>query len=331
MNNIGTPIYAETTLQELRSMPEFKDFSDWLFYRGFTMNEDESELSLRQFAFDARGGDVCDFLYGLKRVQKIYHAGIKIDHEIWSEEEKVVDPDKAMTKLLYMPCEDENKPFIVFIAGGGYEDIYTLSECFSCAARANELGFNAFILSYRILMPGGKAILPKPLDDLAQALKIIMENKDTFKVSTENYALCGFSAGGHIAAEWGTDNLGYAHYGMPKPGTLILCYAVTSFDLDSGERLLNSFLGDERTAEHAQKYDVISNTSDIYPPTFLYHCKNDNLVPYRQAVNMDVKLNSLGIPHKLKLVERGYHGYGLATGTMSDGWLDEAIAFWQAQ
>lgn len=40
-------------------------------------------------------------------------------------------------------------------------------------------------------------------------------------------------------------------------------------------------------------------------------------------------------PHALELSKRGYpglgHGFGLGTGTVAEGWLDQAAAFWEEQ
>lgn len=45
---------------------------------------------------------------------------------------------------------------------------------------------------------------PAPLEDLAQAYRYIEAHAQAFQVDMEDYAVCGSSAGGHLAAEWGT-------------------------------------------------------------------------------------------------------------------------------
>lgn len=325
-----SPIYSETTLKEIRELPEFKDFGAYMFWRGKTCGTDESEYTLRQYAFDSRGGEVSAHLFGLRNLQKLISKGIKVAYDIWSPEEIAAEPDRNQAKLFYLPCGDSSKPFIMFIAGGAYEDVYSLGQSFPCAARANELGYNAFILTYRCITPETSGIMPKPIDDLVKALKLIFDSPDLFYVNVENYALCGFSAGGHLAAEMGTDNFGYENYGLPAPSTLMLCYPLTEVSPDVGERVLNSMVGSNRSEEYIYSYNVQMNMSEKFPPTFLYQCKNDTLLPYEQSVNMVKKLTELGIDHVFKAVERGYHGYGLADGSMSEGWLEEAIDFWKA-
>ena len=54
-----------------------------------------------------------------------------------------------------------------------------------------------------------------PLYDIANAVKYLTENADQFGVQRENYALMGFSSGGHIVGLIGSDNekFGYKAFG----------------------------------------------------------------------------------------------------------------------
>ena len=42
-------------------------------------------------------------------------------------------------------------------------------------------------------------------------------------------------------------------------------------------------------------------------------------------------LQDLGIPTEFHHYPGLPHGFGLGTGTVAEGWLDEAVAFWEAQ
>ena len=49
---------------------------------------------------------------------------------------------------------------------------------------------------------------------------------------------------------------------------------------------------------------------------------------------MERRLNSLenlGIPTEFHAYEGLGHGFGLGTGTVADGWLEDAVNFWQEQ
>lgn len=328
-NQTYTQVYGETTLEELRNLPEFRNFGKFFVWRGKTEGFDESAYDLRQHAYESRGGEITDFLKGIHRMQTLIAEGVRIDHDFWTTEEVEAEPDRAETKLFFFPCGDAGKPFVMFIGGGAYEDVYSLGQAFPCAARANELGYNAFVLSYRCIHSNTKGIMPKPIDDLAKALSFIFSSPEKFPVSREGYALCGFSAGGHLAAEWGTVNRGYRKYKLPAPSAIVLCFAMTVVDEQIGERPLNSMFGDKRDSAYIRSYSVVENMDESFPPTYMYHCKNDAILPFEQSAQMDKALSTYGIDHVFVPVERGYHGYGLGSGCQVEGWLEKAITFWQ--
>lgn len=70
-----------------------------------------------------------------------------------------------------------------------------------------------------------------PLYDIANAIKYLTENADQFGVQRENYALMGFSSGGHIVGLIGSDNekFGYKAFGLPQPAALLLGYPINDF------------------------------------------------------------------------------------------------------
>jgi hypothetical protein len=57
---------------------------------------------------------------------------------------------------------------LVVCAGGGYMGVCSAVEGYPVAARFNDLGYDVFLLTYRV---SEKKIMPKPVDDLAAALK----------------------------------------------------------------------------------------------------------------------------------------------------------------
>lgn len=42
-------------------------------------------------------------------------------------------------------------------------------------------------------------------------------------------------------------------------------------------------------------------------------------------------LEELGIPTEFHVYEGLRHGFGLGTGTVAEGWIHDAVAFWEAQ
>ena len=95
----------------------------------------------------------------------------------------------------------------------------------SIANQLHELGYAAFVLRYRSFL---NASDNAPLYDIANAVKYLTENADQFGVQRENYALMGFSSGGHIVGLIGSDNekFGYKAFGLPQPAALLLAFVV---------------------------------------------------------------------------------------------------------
>lgn len=42
-------------------------------------------------------------------------------------------------------------------------------------------------------------------------------------------------------------------------------------------------------------------------------------------------MNALGIPVAFKVIAGLGHGFGLGTETKAEGWIDEAVRFWEKQ
>ena len=56
---------------------------------------------------------------------------------------------------------------------------------------------------------------------------------------------------------------------------------------------------------------------------------NDGIASWRAMQNRLDSLQSLGINTEFHSYERLSHGFGLGTGTVADGWINDAIRFWE--
>ena len=43
------------------------------------------------------------------------------------------------------------------------------------------------------------------------------------------------------------------------------------------------------------------------------------------------QLESMGIPTEFHAYKGLQHGFGIGTGTVAEGWIDDAVAFWDAR
>lgn len=221
----------------------------------------------------------------------------------------------------------EGKPFVVICPGGGYTMVAESVEGHPYAEKLNELGYNAFVLKYTTSANSdGTPLLYQPLDDLALAMHFITENGDFFDLDTSDYAVCGSSAGGHLVATWSTKAIGYEKYGLPRPSAAFLCYAVVQIsdgNTDSGRALL----GNDPSAELLRSFSANENVDADYPPTYCWVFVEDDLAIHTEL--MERALEDAGVRHIARYFHGGAHGLGLAVGYEAEGWLEEAVAFWQ--
>ncbi len=266
---------------------------------------------------------------GLLLLADTAKAGEEFMYRLYSDEEARDDKQKKDVVLFRFPVKKKT-PYIVVCAGGGYEAVCSHAEGFPTAARFVELGYNVFVLNYRV---GGKGVMPKPIDDLARAISFIEENAERFNVEKGCYAVSGFSAGGSLCCLFGSDNYGYSKYNLPKPKALFPVYPVTTSDIlyENGEpsKFAKTMCGEKPSKEYIDTFDVISHL-DNYPPCYITACKNDDTVPYSQSVRLSEKLNEKGIPNILELGNIGGHGFGEGTGTSVEGWTKRAIEFFES-
>lgn len=135
-----------------------------------------------------------------------------------------------------------------------------------------------------------------------EIINYFKQNAEQLKVNTEDYSLWGGSAGGRMAAWLGT--YGSAAFGgdnLPRPSAIITQYTG-----------LNEF----------SKND---------PPTYACVGDKDGIAYWKRMQERLNRLNSLGVDTEFHVYEGLRHGFGLGTGTVAEGWINDAVAFWEKQ
>ena len=67
------------------------------------------------------------------------------------------------------------------------------------------------------------------------------------------------------------------------------------------------------------------------PPTYVCVAENDGIASWRTMQRRVEALSALGIDTEFHLYQNLGHGFGLGVGTSAEGWLDDAVAFWERQ
>ena len=198
------------------------------------------------------------------------------------------------------------RPAVLVFPGGGY---YFCSdrEAEPIAMAFLAEGYHAFILRYSV---GKAAEFPNPLRDAEEALERIRANASEWAVDPAKIAVCGFSAGGHLAAALGT-------MGQVRPDALILAYPCI---LDSISPLL---------AVPVPSLDEQVNGRT--PPAFIFSTTADEVVPVEHSLHFANALNRHHIPFELHIFQNGAHGLALAKPVTSNGlrkMVDVNAAIW---
>ena len=256
------------------------------------------------------------------RQRRRYHPFFyrKKKFAFYSEEEIKNDPSKSIP-YGYSFVVDKNAPNIFIAPGGGYCMVCMGYEGVFVAEELNRRGVNAFVLNYRV---GKNARAPHPQEDMASLIRYVFDNKSRFGIEREEYSVMGFSAGGHLAASFATQNVGYARFGLPKPKACILAYPVVTMWENTHKETMEKLTGGDETLRNA--YSVEKNAVD-YPPTYLWCCADDKPVPPSNSINLYEKLKEYGIPCKLEVFPKGGHGLGLGYKTEAECWLDNMLSF----
>lgn len=230
-------------------------------------------------------------------------------------------------ELKFYPAPgSERTPFALVCPGGGYACVMSCIEGKPIAKALNERGYAAFVLRYRCRE---RAKYPTPLVDIARALRHILQNADTYNVDTRDYSVFGFSAGGHLAAMFGTEALGWGKFELPRPGALMLSYPVVTMTQKTHGGSRDNLLGKTPTDAEINRCSVEKQVTAHYPPTFVWCGDADKTVDPCNSQMLGDALTAHGVPHKLVVYPGVDHGVGLGKGLACEGWLDEAVAFWK--
>ncbi len=181
----------------------------------------------------------------------------------------------------------KTRPAVLIIPGGGYA---ICSDRFADCVAFGYLnaGFHAFVLRYTL---ANKGRWPAPLNDYENAMTYILAHAEEWGVDTSRIAVCGSSAGGHLAACAAT-------MGQHRPAAAILGYPALRQDIaDACAPGMPSPLNyvDEHT-----------------PPCFIYGARDDELVSINSSIEMQQKLYDNGVPFEVHIYARGKHGFSLA-------------------
>lgn len=263
---------------------------------------------------------------------------IDVDYEAMG-----VEKSPRQTTLTTYILDDRNiklsgrkkRPAIVVCPGGGY-GMTSEREAEPIAMKYCAAGFHCFVLDYSVAPSG----YPAAVCELSKAVAYVRGIADEHCIDADRIFVCGFSAGGHLAASLGV------HYARPevkkfaeisdeenKPAGVILGYPVIT-----GERerthcgtIDNFAAGRNDITELAWLENYVTKDT---PQSFIWHTSTDDCVPVISSLRFATALNDNGVKFELHIYPNGGHGLSLAnieTCTeeavmpAAQNWIDQSI------
>ncbi|MGT2756617.1 alpha/beta hydrolase [Streptococcus ovuberis] len=174
------------------------------------------------------------------------------------------------------------------------------------------------------------SVFPNPLVELATAVAYLRENAETYNVDEDFIVVSGYSAGGNLAGqlatmwheEWLEEKVGKKK-DLYRPTHAMLGYAALDFNA-SGEQegRLNKVALAATGHLHGNKeiseaMNPISHVSDKTPPCFIWHTREDVLVPANNALRFALELEKQGVAYEVHVFDKGKHG--LVLGDLRTG------------
>ena len=228
----------------------------------------------------------------------------------------------------YLIRDGHKHPVAIICPGGGYRRVCSFIEGYPFAKKLNSMGFHAIVVYYRVRE---LAVFPNPMDDLAQAILEIHQKADLWNLDMTNYSVWGSSAGGHLAASYGTDSMGYRKYGLPKPGAMILVYPVVTMGEKSHMGSRQFLIGSNPSNELIYLTSVDQQITANYPSTFLWWGDADETVDPENSKLLRSALQQHNIPCLCREYHGVGHGVGIGKDLACEGWFEDAVDFWENQ
>lgn len=227
-----------------------------------------------------------------------------------------------MTTYLNDNYKETKRPAVIICPGGGYI-LISENESKPVALRFKESGYQAFVLNYSIKEQArfevGIDNLSNPVRELSETIGIIKSNASRWGVDPSKIIVCGFSAGGHVASSL----CSVKEADFLKPNALILSYPLIDYRyLNKDWKVVKDgqtvdlykmktemiFGNSEPTQKQFDSFDVKNHIHNDMPPIFIWHARQDRIIPFESTVKFAEALKNSNVDYELHLFEKGIHG-----------------------
>ena len=224
-------------------------------------------------------------------------------------------------------------PALVICPGGGYIGV-SVREGEPVAKEYFAAGYHVFIVNYSVKE---NAVNFLPLCQLAATVAHIRKHAEEWSIDGSKIAVCGFSAGGHLAASLGTlfneDKFQKVWNRVEniRPDALILGYPVILSNEYAQKGSIERVSGSKEGTEEYAWFGLDKHVDEMTPPTFLWHTAADFVVPVENSLSFALALSSAKVPYEMHVLPEGRHGMSVCTkevgtpDTYNGRWLEWSI------
>lgn len=211
---------------------------------------------------------------------------------------------------------------VLIAAGGGYKRIEMGQEAWPAARWLTQLGYTAYVLTYRLPAEGWNDGNLVALQDAQRALRIIRSHE-------KHVSVLGFSAGGHLMG-MAVTHTDFSSYPVQDAldrtrayaDRAALIYPVITLEdpythTSTHKVLVGPHASEKENAEWSVQNFVTSHT----PPVFLVQAEDDPISDPHNTLIMAAACEHEHVPVEMHRYASGGHGFGLGRpGTRTVEW-----------
>lgn len=204
------------------------------------------------------------------------------------------------------------RPAVLILPGGGYE-YCSAREWDPIAVQFLQAGYQVFVLEYTTASKATPPLRYTPLTDAAGALLHLRRNAEELFLDPHRVAVCGFSAGGHLAASTALlagcepvcKALG-ADAAQLTPDAVVLGYPVITAGEFAHRGSIANLAGED--PELQALFSLENQARPGLPPFFVWHTVADEAVPVQNSLLLAEALEKCDVTYELHLFTHGGHG-----------------------
>lgn len=235
------------------------------------------------------------------------------------------------TITIFSPKERNTGAAVIVFPGGGYNKLAINLEGSEICKWLASIGVTGILLKYRVPASGPHydkdcdcekdPIKPLALQDAQRAMGLARFRAKEWNIDPNKIGVMGFSAGGHLVADIGTNYRKRAYDEMDEIDH-VSCRPNFGIAMYPGHMTFHT----DKPYELNKTLPVDRNT----PPMFLLQAGNDPVDSIQNSLVYYIALKKAGVPAEYHVYAEGGHAFGLNESAQKiPNWSELPIADWE--